>query len=204
MNKIIGCYNKSVILTYLGGAAAICGIYFSFNKFFSIAMICLVISAICDMFDGTIARKCKRNETEKAFGVEIDSLIDIISFGILPVCICINISNNIITVIASIIYVIAAVTRLAWFNIISNQEEAKKYFIGLPTAYVALVLPIVYLINRLISNSLFCELYTVLFVILAALFIINFKLRKPHGYWYIFYVLLAIVVTIGIILIEVI
>ena len=66
---LIGCYNKSVILTYLGVITSLFGMLATKN--INIQMICLVIAGICDMFDGTIARMCKRTNTEKKFGVQI-------------------------------------------------------------------------------------------------------------------------------------
>ena len=48
------------------------------------AYLSLLISGICDMFDGKVARKCKRNKKEKMFGIEIDSLADTVNFLLLP------------------------------------------------------------------------------------------------------------------------
>ena len=80
----IGKYNKSVILTYIGITLAVCGIIFSFLGNISNAMICLIFSGICDLFDGKIARLCKRDEQEKEFGKQIDSLADVFLFLALP------------------------------------------------------------------------------------------------------------------------
>ena len=60
----IGKYNKSVILTYIGIAAAVLGIYFSFVKNIRYTLLCLIICGVCDLFDGAVARKCKRTEEE--------------------------------------------------------------------------------------------------------------------------------------------
>ena len=66
----IGCFNKSVILTYIGLASALSGINMllvpnnpveTINRM-DFAMLFLIIAGICDLFDGFIARKCKRNE----------------------------------------------------------------------------------------------------------------------------------------------
>ncbi len=76
----IGKYNISVILTYIGVAFAFSGIAAAFGEKFAAAMIFLAAAGICDLFDGVIARKCKRDEAEKEFGVQIDSLADVIGF----------------------------------------------------------------------------------------------------------------------------
>ena len=63
----IGKWNKSVILTYLGMAVAVAGIFLSFTGIdVKYAFVCLMVAGICDLFDGAVARKCKRTEEEKA------------------------------------------------------------------------------------------------------------------------------------------
>ena len=51
----------------------------------SMAIVCLMVSGFCDLFDGSIARTKKRTESEMKFGIQIDSLADMICFGVLPV-----------------------------------------------------------------------------------------------------------------------
>lgn len=86
---VIGKWNKSVILTYIGLLISILGIYISFNieNGTKYAMTCLIIAGICDLFDGVVARKCERNEEEKNFGIQLDSLVDVIDFIALPTAI---------------------------------------------------------------------------------------------------------------------
>ena len=49
------------------------------------SLICLMLAGVCDMFDGTIASTKKdRTRDERTFGIQIDSLSDIICFGVLP------------------------------------------------------------------------------------------------------------------------
>ena len=86
----IGKYDKSVIVTYLGTLSSMIGIYFVLGgeiPRITGAIICLMIAGICDLFDGTIARRCKRTEEEKMFGVELDSLIDVVNFLAFPIII---------------------------------------------------------------------------------------------------------------------
>ena len=82
---MIGFYNYTVILTYLSLAFAMVGIHLSFNGLYQWAFICLIMCGICDTFDGMVARSKKdRTEEEKRFGIQIDSLCDLISFGEFP------------------------------------------------------------------------------------------------------------------------
>ena len=49
-----------------------------------------MFAGVIDIFDGKVARKFKRSEKEKQFGIEIDSIIDTINFGVVPVIIYLN------------------------------------------------------------------------------------------------------------------
>lgn len=198
----IGKYNKSVILTYMGLFSALIGIYFSFNNFISYSMICLIISGICDLFDGKIARICKRNDMEKEFGVQIDSLVDVISFLALPYCIAINLMLDIPSIfnIVLIFYVLAGIIRLAWFNMNANKDEAVKYYIGLPVTYSALIIPIFYVIG-LLSKFSMNYIYAIVYFLIGIAFILNIKISKPKGIWYLVFGVFAIIVITLIIMI---
>lgn len=196
----IGCYNKSVILTYIGVLSAILGMFYVENITFSI--ICLIISGLCDMFDGKIARMCKRTEQEKEFGVQIDSLCDVISFLILPTIIFSQIckiyncnitfietyEQQILTVI-SVVYVLAGITRLAWFNI--NVDGTIKDYQGLPVTSISIILPIIYLIFQNKPELQLCSMITMFLV--AILFVYNFKVKKFKGKWYPILLILGII-----------
>ena len=193
----IGKYNKSVILTYIGITLAVCGIIFSFLGNISNAMICLIFSGICDLFDGKIARLCKRDEQEKEFGKQIDSLADVFLFLALPCVLGVELLKALPLYfnIVFVIYVICGVIRLAWFNILASSDQQVKYFIGMPVAYIALVLPIIYSVGLIFKFNL-SLIYFFIYLLFAILFIINVKISKPKGIWYIIFFILAIIVTI--------
>lgn len=199
----IGKYNKSVILTYIGITLAVCGIIFSFLGNISNAMICLIFSGICDLFDGKIARLCKRDEQEKEFGKQIDSLADVFLFLALPCVLGVELLKALPLYfnIVFVIYVICGVIRLAWFNILASSDQQVKYFIGMPVAYIALVLPIIYSVGLIFKFNL-SLVYFFIYLLFAILFIINVKVSKPKGIWYIIFFILAIIVTIVIKMVE--
>ena len=205
----IGCFNKSVILTYIGNIFAIIGILLlmDFNKFESIdriglVMPCLIICGICDLFDGFIARKCKRTDIQKAFGVQIDTLSDIISFVIFPAIILYRIATRynsqiifIISMIIIVLYVICGITRLAWFNMLINNENIITHYQGLPVTYIAFAAPIMYaIIQRVpvfLNNAHY--IFAILYTIIGLLFVLNIKIKKPIGKWYIIFSIIAII-----------
>ena len=113
----IGEYDKSVILTYMGAAFALLAVYVIIQSQLRLAMMAFILSGICDLFDGVVARRMKRTESQKRFGIEIDSLCDMISFAALPaVLLMTQLPLGAANIILAVLYVLAAVTRLAHFN----------------------------------------------------------------------------------------
>ena len=87
----IGKYNKAACVTYFGTLSSLIGIYLAMTDHIKSAIICLVISGVADMFDGKVARKEKnRSESDKNYGIEIDSLSDTVCFVVFPIIILFN------------------------------------------------------------------------------------------------------------------
>ena len=192
-----GKWNKSVILTYIGLAVSIFGIFICFNNYeknVNLAMSCLIIAGVCDLFDGYIARKCKRTEQEKKFGIELDSLVDTIDFIALPIIIFLSLQMN--TWYHFVIYTVFAVcgiARLAYFNILVEDNSIPvKYYLGLPVTYTALIFSVVYLFKYILPLNIFRIIYSILIIFVAVLNIINIKIKKPTGIAYFIFSLLAI------------
>ncbi len=196
MKHLVGCYNKSIILTHVGILAALVGMAFVKNR--DAAVICLIAAGICDLFDGAIARRCKRDEREKAFGVQLDSLADLISFGAFPFVFLVNgvpehPAFRIPAIAAGAVYVLAAVTRLGWFNV--TAEENKGFFQGMPVTYSALIIACVYPLSYLLGERIMGAVYIGIYLVMAGLFVLNFKVKKPRGGAYIAFSVLALGVT---------
>lgn len=186
--NFIGFYNKSVWLTFLGMALSIAGIaYISDIK---IAMLCLIGAGICDLFDGFIARKIKRTDKEKEYGVQLDSLVDVVSFLVFPSVFFISINHSVAGVLIAVLYMFCGITRLAWFNITTFEDN--KTFTGVPVTYIALLLPLYSLSHVYGAFNYYKECLCGIYVIMAILFISNIKIKKPRGVWYGIFSLIAI------------
>ncbi len=196
---MIGEYNKSVILTYVGVTAALVGVFFALNQNVKIAYLCLIIAGICDLFDGVVARRCKRTENAKMFGLQLDSLADMVSFVALPCVIAFSVLGQ--WGFVCVPYALAGIIRLAWFNISANSDVKTEYFQGLPVTYAALILPIYYLSHALLSEQVFKIGLFLLYLAVAFLFVLNVKIKKPRGKAYVFLSLLAVVTTLAIIMV---
>ncbi len=195
---MIGEYNKSVILTYIGVIFALGGMYFALNQVAYLAFLCLIAAGVCDLFDGAIARRVSRTERAKKFGVQLDSLADTVSFLALPTVIGFFILREV--GFLCILYVLAGVIRLAWFNISENEGENVQHFQGLPVTYSALILPVYYLLTLCFPGVFTSVGFAVLYVIMAVAFVLNVKIKKPRGIMYVFFALLAVATSVGIVL----
>lgn len=184
--KLLGYYNYTVVLTYIGMLIGFIGIVYAFEWNFFQAVICLMIAGFCDMFDGAIAStNKKRTEQEKCFGIQIDSLSDLICFGVLPASIVYSMSNrNYFVLVISAMYVLCALIRLAYFNV-DEQERQKKsvgsreLYYGLPVTFSALALPTIYGINSVFSGKM-CSSLTISLLFMSILFLLPFPLKKPQ------------------------
>lgn len=205
-NRFIGKYNKSVILTYVGIAAAFLGMAFTLEEQPDAAMICLIIAGICDLFDGVVARRCRRDEAAKEFGVQIDSLADVVNFLALPAVLGLRLMSGVGAVRYPVIlgYILCGVIRLAWFNTSAATEGTRSHYDGLPVTYCALIFPVLWTILSLLGSGLgvlpTAVIWLVSYTVTAVLFILNVKIAKPRGIWYGIFGVLAAAVTVLIVL----
>ena len=194
---MIGFYSYTVVLTYLGLASAAMGMILTFQGFAKYALFCLAFSGLCDMFDGKVARlKKDRTEDEKRFGIQIDSLCDVVCFGAFPMILCYSIGMRGPAGISILVfYLITGVIRLAFFNVMEEKrqdetDEARKYYQGLPITSIAIILPLFCTLRPLLGHRFLSELHICILTV-GLLFIINFPLRKPG--WKMLTLLVAIV-----------
>ena len=183
---MIGYYNYTVILTYLGPLSGFMGIVSIWNGNLKTALLFLICSGICDMFDGKIASTMKRTKQEKRFGIQIDSLSDLICFGVLPSLIVLQANKGQPLYIAiSAVYLLCALIRLSWFNVDeeerqSNESTARKEYLGLPVTTSALGIPLFMGLGNLLSLPL-DRVYPWLLLAMGIAFLSPFHIKKPHG-----------------------
>lgn len=200
---MIGEYGKFVYLTYFGTFLALSAIYLTLQHQFTEAMMCFIGSGICDLFDGQVARSFKRTEFQKGYGIEIDSLCDMVSFAALPAVLLMTLAQaealDYLGLIVASFYVIAAVSRLAYFNTQAKSTTAthQTHFIGVPVTYSALVFPVLYLIFQWLWPHFVVYAWLIAGGILSFLFVWNKPIPKPNRQAYSFFVGLAILTLLG-------
>ena len=196
---MIGFYNYTVILTYVSLLISAVGIGFAATDRPFVALCCLMASGICDMFDGKIARTRKKStDEEKRFGIQLDSLCDIVCFGVLPAAVGISLAKGesrllqIFTWAVGALFILGALIRLAYFNVTEETRQAveggrRTHFQGVPVTTAAVVFPLVYAIGILLGDlsaalaPVAFWVYPAFLLVTALAFISPVKVRKPHG-----------------------
>ncbi len=185
---MIGFYNYTVVLTYISLAVSVFGMTQAIHGRFKTAILCLAISGLCDMFDGKIARSKKdRTEDEKSFGIQIDSLCDVVCFGAFPALICYLLGvRGPVGIVIIILYCVNSVVRLAYFNVMEMKgalvtEGGEKFYRGLPITSMAVVLPLVFMIQFFVPDGVFRICLHLALLSVGIMFVVNFRLRKPKN-----------------------
>ena len=203
--KLLGYYDYTVILTYCGMLFSFFGLLRVLSQDYWNAVFCLMLAGICDMFDGAVASTKDRNASEKRFGIQIDSLSDLISFGVLPAIFVYMISgkNTFAGLIASL-FVLCALIRLAYFNVLEEERqrqttESRKSYLGVPVTTIAVFLPAVYLLydHRLCRNIL-C--FPVLLIFMGIGYLLPVEIKKPGVLGKVSIIILGIFEALGMIL----
>lgn len=139
-------------------AIVLCGAGADENDFARAALL-IVYAMFFDILDGRVARLTK---TQSALGVQLDSLADVISFGVAPAALVYRWSLaalDIVGLMACFAFVAAGVLRLARFNVLSTHESGapkkpSKYILGLPIPGAAGILVSLVVANHSVSGRL--------------------------------------------------
>ena len=178
--KIVPPRNPRVLLpnifTLVGVCIGLTSIKFAFDGRFELAVIAIIVAGIIDGLDGRIARLIGG---ASKVGKELDSLTDVISFGVAPAFIMYFWSlNNLgkIGWLICLIYVVCVALRLARFNVSSNEESSWKdnFFEGVPSPSggILVLMPLIYSLSELeLFNVNYKLLVPTLFIAISFLLI---------------------------------
>lgn len=140
----------NLLANFLSGLSLFFGfvsIIFSLENHFTFASWAIILSVVFDGLDGQVARL---NPVPSAFGKELDSLVDVVAFGIAPSVLGYRFvyqSFHYWPTLALFLYLVASVMRLAKYNI-TPKESLTDSFLGLPTTMAGAVLASFILIYR--------------------------------------------------------
>lgn len=137
----------SDLVSLMNMSCGFLSILMSINHDFYYAAIFMILSLLFDSIDGWVARKTNRLD-EYEFGKNIDSLSDIVSFGVSPAVFLYSFSLvnapylEVPTVLVSLFIIICGILRLTRYNVISNNVEG---FIGFPIPGIAIIIASFYI-----------------------------------------------------------
>ena len=165
------------MITLIGVCVGLSSINFALNENYKLSIIAILFAAIMDGLDGRIARLIKG--TSKV-GKELDSLTDIVSFGVAPAFIMYFWSlNNLgkIGWLLSLIYVVCVALRLARFNINSGSEFSWKdnFFEGVPSPAGAILVlsPLIFDVSKLNLFSINYNIFVPIIFIITSILLIS-------------------------------
>ena len=157
----------------------------------------LLFCGLCDAFDGKVARtKPDRTNFEKKFGIQIDSLSDLVAFGVLPASIGaamfrrLSLENEhmprtytILIFAVFAFYVLMAMIRLAYFNVLEEERQRQsegnlKSYVGLPVTSASIIFPLVLLVHYILPADI-TPIYFAVMLFVGALFVSKIKVTKP-------------------------
>ena len=182
------------ICSLLGLMSAVIGIYFAIQGNFPAAIIGVLWAVLFDWYDGIIARKMKgRTKVQGDFGAQLDSMIDIVSFGILPAIILLSYGNyNIWYLPGAFVIVAASAIRLTYFNVYGLIDS--KTYKGFPLDNNVLILALVFVFESFFTPFTFSIVIYALMMILSALNLSSIPTPKFGGKW--IYALVAYVIVL--------
>jgi CDP-diacylglycerol--serine O-phosphatidyltransferase len=146
------------------------------------AALLIIFGMFFDTIDGRVARLTR---TQSAFGLQLDSLADVMVFGMAPAVLVYNWSLKplgLAAVVACFAYIAAGAVRLARFNVLSmntdgGPKKADKYILGLPIPGAAGILVSLVAANHAVAGGLASSPVPVLIVLLALSFFMVSTIR---------------------------
>jgi phosphatidylserine synthase len=179
------------ICSLAGLLCAVLGIYFAVLGNFPAAVIGMIWATLFDWFDGIIARRMKgRTNESRAFGGQLDSLIDIVSFGVLPALILLSYGEfNPLFLPGAFLIIAACAIRLSYFNLFGLNDDSS--YVGMAVDNNGIILAFVFLFESFFNHTFFSVVIYINIVAIAALNVAPIRTAKLAGGWV--YVLTAYV-----------
>ncbi|WP_440874021.1 CDP-alcohol phosphatidyltransferase family protein [Thalassotalea sp. PLHSN55] len=189
-------YDLPNICSLVGLLSALLALYFAMTGNYQAAMIGLIWAVFFDWNDGKIARKMKgRTVQQGQVGGQVDSLIDIVSFGICPAVILLSYGGYSPWLIpGAFLIVTAGVLRLSYFNVFGL--DGKSTYQGLAYDNNAIILVFVFLLESFITTSAFTIVLYITLIALSALNVAPIRTPKLNGgLWYYVLALYTLAIT---------
>ena len=178
----IGFYNIANLITLFGVVSSVAACFNAMTGNIKMAIVMFLLAGLCDMFDGRVARSMRmRNRREKIFGVQIDTVCDMVSFGLTPVVIGYALGmRGVADILVFMMFAVCGGIRLAYFNTlaIDNPQLKMDYFVGVPIPFVCYVLPFLVLLMCFVPFSVMRIVFPICYFLIAVGYILCIRIPK--------------------------
>jgi CDP-diacylglycerol--serine O-phosphatidyltransferase len=184
------------ICSLAGLFCAMLGIYCAVLKNFPAAVILIMWAVLFDWGDGIIARRIKgRTDEQRSFGAQLDSLIDMVSFGLFPAVFLLCYGDfSILFLPGAFVILAAAAIRLSYFNVFGLVNS--KTYKGLALDNNVIILSFAFLFEPLFSTADFSIILYTMFMVMAGFNLSSLRTPKFAGRWFYALMIYTLVLTI--------
>ncbi len=177
------------ICSLAGLLCAVFGIWQAVLGNFTVATIGILWAVLFDWTDGIVARRMRgRTDHHRAFGGQLDSLIDIVSFGVFPAVFLLSYGEFSPWFFPGAFLIVAtSAVRLSYFNIFGLIDD--KTYMGLALDNNVVILSFVFLFEGFIDHTIFSIILYALLMVLLMFNLASIRTPKFSGNW--FYVLIV-------------
>jgi CDP-diacylglycerol--serine O-phosphatidyltransferase len=183
------------VCSLAGLLAALLGLFYAIRGVYPAALMGLLWAVVFDWTDGLIARHMKgRTADQRAFGAQLDSLIDIVSFSVAPALLLLSVGRFSAWFVPGAFVILATgVIRLSYFNVFGLLD--KSTYRGLALDNNVIVLAALFVFEPPIGRTVFAIVLYVALMVLAALNVAPIETPKLGGRWYYAVILYALLLS---------
>jgi len=199
---------NALTLTSLLAALAVAA--FAVHGHFGYALVAMIVSGVCDIFDGMLAKRLSRSEAAQKFGGTLDSLVDGCAFGFAPSVLFYSAGmQSLPETVVWALFPICVIWRITYFEVVGLQStpacqnhegatptiESNQYYTGLPATYAALLLPLASLLG-FVNEHWFRWGVGLTALLLCWLMTSAIRVQKLKPWAYVVFVIMALVACI--------
>lgn len=183
------------ICSLAGLLSALLGIYFAILQNFPAAITGMIWAVLFDWGDGIIARNINgRTDKQKDFGGQLDSLIDMASFGVCPAVLLLSYGNFSPWFIPGAFVIVAtSAIRLSYFNVFGLVDSST--YMGLALDNNVIIFSFIFMFEGFFNHTLFSVMIYVMFLALAAFNLAPVRTPKFTGRWFYVLILYTVILT---------
>lgn len=178
----IGFYNLANFMTLLGLASSAVAVFAAMSFDFKWALLLFAFAGVCDSIDGKLARnRLDSDDPKKAvYGVMLDSLCDLVSFGVTPCVIAYAFGNRtVFDLVVYILFIAFGCIRLAYYNTRALCSDGRyKGFVGVPITTSVLLFPPIMALAMVVPPTVVSYVLRVMFVLLGVSFVVKVKINR--------------------------